>query len=109
MVRKARIKITMENELRPYTDGHWVVYDRDGRPTGFMHVERQHLTKTPSTSYEADQQKAFTAFWRAFGDDPMAKALKGYRIGLVGEARFQELLAFHRGREERKRNSDRAR
>jgi hypothetical protein len=102
MVRKARIKITIEGEVRPYTDGHWVVYDKDGRPTGFMHVERQHLKQTLPAVYEADPTKAFASFWHDVGDDPMAKALKGYRIGLVGERRFQELLAFHRGRKERK-------
>ncbi|MFK4187245.1 hypothetical protein ACI2L4_25020 [Streptomyces sparsogenes] len=109
MVRNARIKITIETELRPYTDGHWAVYDRDGRPVGFMDVEREHLTRTPSTGdYEADEQKAFVAYWREWGKDPMAKALEGFRIGLVGGARFKELLAVHCGREERKQTSGRA-
>lgn len=43
MVRKARIKIDIAGQYRPYTEGEWVVFSPSAFPVGFMHVERRHL------------------------------------------------------------------
>lgn len=98
MVRNARIKITVEDELKPYTEGRWAILTRSDFPLGFMYVERSHLTREKGGKYFADPSKAWRAFWAA--DDPAAlrRALeRGHRIELVGEERFSRLLAEHLG------------
>lgn len=99
MVRNARIKITIDGKLRPYTDGSWVVFDKTDFPVGFMRVDREHLK--PWVSLEnpwerlADAEKAFADFWEGSLTSPLGAALAGHRIELVDDLRMRELLARH--------------
>lgn len=95
MVRNARIKVTIEGRLRPYTDGHWVVFNKDGNPTGFMHVDRLHLKQTLPTCYEADPEKAFRDFWAGSRRGPLRAALDGYTIKLVADESVAGLMRQH--------------
>lgn len=99
MVRNARIKITIDGTLRPYTDGRWVIFTPSGWPTGFMLVERKHLKKVAPGRHMADDQKAFADFW-AFGQkSALGAALEGYTIQLVTAEKSNGLLTQHFGQE----------
>lgn len=95
-VRKARIKIPIEGELRPYTDGSWVIFSPAAFPGGFMRAERKHLRKIANNMYEADPEAAFRDFWSWDDKTPLQAAMEGYRIELVGPERAGELLDVHR-------------
>lgn len=101
-VRNARIRIVIDGQLRPYTDGHWVVFNKDNFPIGFMLVERKHLVVTlvdgRGIGYKPDPEKAFSDFWSFdAGMTALKAAMQGYRIELVSSERGNELLDKHKG------------
>ncbi|MFG3718234.1 hypothetical protein ACGF8D_10600 [Streptomyces massasporeus] len=108
MVHNARIRIAIDGKFRPYTDGHWVIFDPKGFPTGFMHVDRKHLRRfgaaeAQSPAYaearEAVYDWAFSDYWSSFGVKPLVKAMEGYTLKLVSTQEFDALIERHLGRE----------
>ena len=93
-VRNARIKIVIDGQLRPYSDGRWVIFRKDNFPIGFMLMERKHLTVTEQ-GYKADPEKAFTDFWSWNDMTPLKAAMEGYRIALRTAEGSQPLLDQH--------------
>lgn len=102
MVRRARIKITIGGTLRPYTDGHWVVFTPSGWPTGFMHLEPRHLKPQGEEGRwvrEPFPEKAFTDFFQGGPVSPLQAAMDGYTIKLVPEEELDELMRQHLGKD----------
>lgn len=103
MVKHARIKIKIDGELRPYTDGEWVVFNDHDFPIGFMRVEYKHINKRIGGDLEiyceADPLKAWRDFWAFSTEEAKRRALeRGYRIELVTQERMRELLTVHLGK-----------
>lgn len=74
----ARNLITIEGEQRPYDQGTWVVFNKDGHPTGCM------LT---SAATGDDPVKAAREFWET-NAEAMRHLIEGYRIELVTYDRY---------------------
>lgn len=100
MVRNARIKIQIGDVFRPYTEGEWVMFNRDAFPVGFMHVERKHLKEVRQFGYAADPLKAFSDYWTELDENPVAKAMDGYTVKLIPREDLDAYLKRHTGRVE---------
>lgn len=99
---KARLKVRADGEWVAYTHAAWVVFNKQKFPIGFMDVELKHLllpVSDPDKNHRlASRPKAFRDYWGYVpGVDPMAHALDGYTIELVGPRRRRELLDIHLG------------
>ncbi|MFF4020019.1 hypothetical protein [Streptomyces sp. NPDC001843] len=102
MVRNARIKIPINGQLRPYTDGDWVIFSPSAFPVGFMRMEYKHLHQQREdygVQHEADERTAFADYWSSMDHDPLTKAMEGYTIKLVPKEEVGELLRQHLGKD----------
>lgn len=74
----ARKLITIEGEQRPCDQGTWVVFNKDGHPTGCM---------VTSAATGDDPVKAAREFWDG-NAEAMRHLVEGYRIVLMTRERY---------------------